>query len=133
MKALTILTQDFRQDVESALNLRCHTVGALYTARGKINTEDLACLLERIIILAHPVYGHSPKLADMAQQLRHTESHQNNVEELARYLDENDLLHLEGYAAFRMADYRHKLDMMMYCLIKKLSATSDILDWRGDF
>ena len=120
MKALTILTQDFRQDIENSLNIRCYAKGSIYAAYGKIDIEALATLLERVIILAHPVYGHSPKLADMASQLHYTEIHQNNVAELNRYLDENNLLHLEGYATFRMAEYRHKLDMMMYCLIKKL-------------
>ena len=124
MKALTILTQDFRQDLESVFNLHCYTVGTLYMARGKFETEALTCLLERIIILKHPVYGHSSKLTDMAFELRQTEIHQANVLELTRYLMENDLLHLEGYTTFRMTDYRNKLDMMMYYLIKKLKLFS---------
>ena len=126
MKTLTILTQNFRQDLEKDFNLRCYTEGTLHIACGKIDTDTLATLLERIVIFAHPVYGHSPKLADMALELRHTEMHQANMTELARYLEENNLLHLEGYATFRMADYRHKLDMMMYCLIKKLKLSDSL-------
>jgi len=126
MKTLTILTQNCQKELE-ALNLRCDSFDGLYSARGMVDADALACLLERIIILKHPVYGHSPKLADMALELRHTEIHQANVAELTLYLEENDLLHLEGYAAFRMPEYRHKLDMMMYCLIKKLKLTDNLV------
>ena len=129
MKSMTILTQDYRQDLEN-LNLPCRAIGSLYGAkcsRDHLDTDGLMCLLERIIILGHPVYGHSPKLADMAIELRHTEIHQANVAELTRYFKEQDTLHLEGYAAFRMANYRHKLDMIVYCLIKKLKLADSML------
>lgn len=126
MKALTILTQDFRQDLEDALDLKCYAAGPLYAARGIVCPEALASLLERVIIHGHPVYGHSPKLADIAASLKHTEIHQANVIELSRYLGENDLLHLEGYAAFRMSDYRNRLDMLMYCVIKKLKLADSL-------
>ena len=127
MKALTIVTQDFRQALENALNLKCHASGTLYEAHGVVSTEALACLLERIVVLSHPVYGNSPKLADMALDLHHTEIHKSNVTELDRYIEDNDLLHLEGYTAFRMSNYRHKLDVMMYCLIKKLKLADSLL------
>ena len=120
MKTLTILTQDYRFDLETALNLQCSAAGTLHMAQGNAEIDALVCLLERIVILRHPVYGHSPKLIDIAQGLHHESMHEANAAELARYLGENDILHLEGYAAFRMADYRHKLDMLMYCAIKKL-------------
>ena len=127
MKTLTILTVNFRKDLENTLNLRCYPVGGLYVAIGSACTDTLATLLERIVILSHPVYGHSPKLIDMAANLRQQEIHKTNVTELMDFLKENDRLHLEGYVAFRMAEYRSKLDMMMYCLIKKLKLTDSLL------
>lgn len=120
MNNITILTQDFRHDLENTLNLRCRTTGVLHIAHGSACTEALTVLLERIVILKHPVYGHSPKLVDIAQGLHQKKIHQTNIAELTSYLMENDVLHLEGYAAFRMSDYKHKLDIMMYSAIKKL-------------
>ena len=124
MKALTILTEDFKHELESLntnLNLQhCHKK-SLFIAKGTFDPVALVCLLEHIVILTHPVYGHSPKLVDMALELRTTEVHKANIEELISYLKENNVIHLEGYATFRMADYRNKLDIMMYCLIKKMN------------
>ena len=127
MKILTILTQDYKDDLEVLLNEQCTANGTLYMAQGYVEVEPLAKLLERIVILEHPVYGHSPKLVEIAQSLHHETMHKINVAELTRYLDENDTLHLEGYTAFLMADYRHKLDMLMYCAIKKLKLADVLL------
>ena len=129
MKTLTILTQNFRRELKD-IGLHCRKVDeGLYLAkcpRDNFDIEVFTELLERIVIINHPVYGNSPKLADMASELRATEIHQLNTAELARYLMANDRLHLEGYATFRMADYLHRLDVMMYCLIKKLNLTDSI-------
>jgi len=94
--------------------------------RQKFDIEAFVTLLERIVISDHPVYGNSPKLADMALELKATEIHQLNMAELAAYLVTNNILHLEGYATFRMADYRHRLDVMMYCVIKKMKLTGNL-------
>ena len=135
MSVLTILTQKHKQALKDILpempELHCDISKAgLYEMRCPrecLDIDVVAVLLEHIVILEHPVYGHSPKLADMAFELRNTEIHHANVAELVQYIEEHDVLHLEGYAAFRMSDYRHKLDMMMYCLIKKLKLTDSLL------
>ena len=132
MKTLTILTQDYRKDLETALNVRCSAKGTLYAANNvsissKNSFNALACLLERITILQHPVYGHSPKLIEIAQSLHHDTMHEANVNELIHYYGENNILHLEGYTIFRMANYKHRLDMLMYCAIKKLKLTDALL------
>jgi len=129
MSILTILTERHKQALE-AFNLHCDaTIGGLYETncpKDKIDIDGITALLERIVILGHPVYGHSHKLADMAFDLCRTGIHQVNVAELTCYLEEYNLLHLEGYAAFRMSDYRNKLDVMMYCLIKKLKLADSL-------
>lgn len=155
MKTLTIQTQNFRHELENTLNLRCTNASGLYYAACTIfsdpdpdpdsdqkqnqsqnqnyekscksNVETLTCLLERIVILKHPVYSYSSKLVNMAHGMGHTEMHLTNLAELNHFIEENNLLHLEGYTTFRMADYRHKLDMMMYCAIKKMKLTDVLL------
>ena len=130
MNILTILTQCHMQALEDIISDSCVAIGELYTIqclKDSLDIDALTALLERIIILAHPVYGHSQKLADMAFELRNTEIHQANKVELARYIEAHDILHLEGYTTFRMSNYHHKLDMMMYCLIKKMKLTDSLL------
>ena len=110
------LLQSFAGDVffcgPSFCEVRCE--------RAAVDAGALAKLLEDIALLRHPIYGPSPKMTDMARALRQTDIHENNVQALSRYLHEHDTLHLEGYAAFRMPEYHEKLDMMSYCVIKKL-------------
>jgi len=130
MKTLTILTQNFRKELKN-FGLHCSIADAnLYLAKYPRDKFDIECftnLLERIVILQHPVYSQSPKLADIALELRATEIHQLNTAELANYLASNTTLHLEGYTTFRMADYRHRLDVVMYCIIKKLNLAESLL------
>ena len=126
MSYIKILTQGYYEDLRK-LNINCQTcAGGLHIARcrlSNLNIDALAALLERIVILQHPVYGHSPKLADMALELRELQ----NIKNLENFLQENNSLHLEGYATFRMHEYRSKLDITMYCLIKKLKLTDSLL------
>ena len=129
MNILTILTQSHIQDLEELFLDSCAAAGGLYTIqcpKDSLDIDALAALLERIIIIEHPVYGYSAKLTNMAFRLRNAEIHQANVAELARYIEEHDVLHLEGYTAFRMSDYLYKLDIMMYCLIKKMKLTDSL-------
>ena len=130
MSIITILTQGYKKNLEDIKLHCCAGEDSFFKAqclRKEIDIDALASLLERRVILGHPLYRDSPKLADMALELRGTAVHKANSSELAQYIEENDLLYLEGYAIFRMSDYRHKLDMMMYCLIKKLKLTDSLL------
>jgi len=135
MKNLTIITLSHRQTLTETISnlLKDDTRGEshgkfykVYCSYDNLDTNVLTYLLERIVILDHPVYGKSSKLTDMALELKFTDAHRSNVFQLERYLEENDLLHLEGYTIFRMADYRNKLDIMMYCIIKKLKLTDSL-------
>lgn len=136
IKNLTILTLSHRKALIEIISdlLKDDTCGELHGKLFKVDcsydcldADVLTCLLERIVILDHPVYGNSSKLTSMALNLKFTDIHRSNVTQLKGYLEENDLLHLEGYTVFRMADYRHKLDMMMYCIIKKLKLPHKLL------
>ena len=131
MKNLTILTQGYKDTLEEfILQKGILKSGGLYELvcpKNNLDTDSLAYLLEYIVIQEHPVYRHSPKLTDIALDLPHTKLHKANRLVLKRYLEENDLLHLEGYAAFRMTEYRNHLDIIMYGFIKKLKLTDSLL------
>jgi hypothetical protein len=74
--------------------------------------------MEDIAIKQNPAYKNSAKLSDMAADLQVL--HEANILALRQYLRENKALHIEGYETFRMFDYKYKLDIMMYLLIKKM-------------
>jgi len=89
--------------------------------------ELLMTFLEEIALSANPIYCHSPKLMELARNLRYTDLHRVHDREkrqLKTFLKYNKVLHLEGYATFRMEEYRNKLDMITYGLIKKLNLYS---------
>ena len=77
-------------------------------------------LLTDIIVQENPIFQYSPKLQDMAHDLRKTPLYDTGLKGLKRFIKHNRALHLEGYMNFRMSDYREKLDLMSYTLIKKL-------------
>ena len=136
MKTLTLCTHEYRQALEGYLSAlvgkdaldgftKASTAKepipfAAQCAHDAMDVDALAQLLEHIAILRHPVYRHSPKLTDIALELRHTKIHETNVKQLTQYLHENDKLHLEGYTTFRMADFSHELDMRLYSIIKRM-------------
>jgi len=98
-----------------------HTVYCQYNNAQAAFAKGLMTLLAEIAVQENPIYQHSPKLQDMAYDLRKTPLYAAELRGLIRFLKHNRTLHLEGYVAFRMADYREKLDMMSYSLIKKLN------------
>jgi len=85
--------------------------------------EELMALLIDIALQENPIYRYAPKLRDMAADLERTQLYKNLQRDLNRFLKHSRTLHLEGYIAFRMTEYREKLDMMSYSLIKKMKLT----------
>ena len=137
MRQLTIYTHRYNQLLElftsatrpdSRLTVRRakkHSGKAIYTRCYSNPTEPdfieaLTALLIDIALQENPVYQHSPKMREMAGDLRGTQVYANLRRGLIRFVKNNRTLHLEGYVAFRMKEYREKLDMMSYSLIKKM-------------
>lgn len=138
MKTLRIYTRAYAEILKTFLNARGdgasfkvqeerQSQSELYAVRcayeGEFPAEALTALLEEIAVLENPVYRHSAKLKTLALDLCHTDIHALNVRRLTAYLKENRVLQVEGYVTFRMAEYREKLDLMMYSLIKRLRLT----------
>jgi len=86
-------------------------------------TQALILLLYDIAAYENPIYRHSPKLRDLAEGLQDTPLHKCNIAQLNAFLRSNKVLHIDGYAAFRMEAYRTNLDMMLYRIIKKMNST----------
>jgi len=82
--------------------------------------ERLLILLIDIAMQENPIYKQSSKLQEMAGDLRGTRLYASLRRNLIRFVKHNRVLHLEGYMTFRMTEYREKLDMMSYSLIKKM-------------
>lgn len=67
----------------------------------------------------NPVYRHSPKLRGMAKNLRNV-LYEQEIQKLSEFLLHSKEINLEGYVMFRMTEFKEKLDMMIYSLVKKL-------------
>ena len=136
MKQLTIYTRRYSQMLEDfaarakddglleASRNRCDggmlTVCCQYNHVKPFFVKELMNLLTDIIVQENPIFQYSPKLQDMAHDLRKTPLYDTALKSLMRFLKHNRALHLEGYVTFRMTAYREKLDIMSYTLIKKL-------------
>jgi len=137
MKQLTLLTNRYKQLLENFINHVSADGGLTMRKIGKHNNEiffancivsptevsfieGLITLLVDVALQENPVYQHSPKLRDMAGDLRGTQLYANLRRGLIRFMKQSPSIHLEGYVAFRMKEYREKLDMMSYSLIKKM-------------
>jgi len=134
MKQLTIYTNRYSQLLEEFTASAASNVlivrragwlnGGLFAINCAYNpaafARGLMTLLADIALQKNPIYQNSQKLRDMAGDLRGTDLYTTALGELSRFLKHNRILNLEGYVTFRMSEYREKLDMMSYSLIKKM-------------
>lgn len=130
MKQLTIFTRNYCHLLEKFAHEKCtyktclrggmFSVSIRFIITDSPVIEALLTLLTDIALQENPIFKHSPKLQDMAGDLRNTQVFSNLKRSLLRFIKHNNSLHLEGYVAFRMAEYREKLDIMSYSLIKKM-------------
>ena len=137
MKLLTICTHNYSQMLEcfvaravadSTLTIRrrqwAHSklVSAVcaYNPTSPVVAQKLTNLLVDIALQENPVYKQSAKLREMAADLRVTPIYDALCRDVTHFIKHSRVLHLEGYVTFRMSEYREKLDIMSYSLIKKL-------------
>ena len=87
--------------------------------------ELLLPLLLDIAEGENPVYGQSAKLREMARDLRKTQIYGKELRRLKHFISGNKGLHIEGYVTFRMGEFREKLDMLIYSLVKKIKFSNE--------
>jgi len=83
--------------------------------------RSLMHVLHKIALAQNPVYRHSHKLRDMADGILNTDTHAHALTQLKTFLKSNNAINLEGYVTFRMENYRAKLYMMLYSIVKKIN------------
>jgi hypothetical protein len=135
MKRLTLYTEMHTDKLQSFINKapviihsrgykgRLFYIRFTYDPQEPYFTDAFICFLEDIVLFENPIYRHSPKLRDAAKNMHRSPVHTQAGECLRRYLRHNKTLHVEGYTAFRMEEYKYRLDMLMYGLIKKYRIT----------
>jgi len=84
-------------------------------------TQELIHMLYHIVTNENPVYKYSPKLKDLSTSLHNTPQYENDVEQLKSFLHSSKELNIDGYVTFRMDEYKEKLDMMLYKIVKKIN------------
>jgi len=134
MKQLNICTSKYENELRD-FAAKAAAAGTIAIKRSKTNELfELECvcmnykalpgaltgLLMDIAEAENAVYRHSPKLREMARDVRNSPIHEREVGRMRAFLAENKALNLEGYATFRLGEYRDKLDMMIYTLVKKI-------------
>ncbi|MCL1883371.1 MAG: putative sporulation protein YtxC [Defluviitaleaceae bacterium] len=68
----------------------------------------------------NPIYKHSARLRGMAGELRESPIFGRELNQLREFFTNSRELNIEGYVTFRMCEFREKLDMMIYSLVKKI-------------
>ena len=89
-------------------------------ARRETFHEMLLKLLMDIAENENPVYKHSENLRKMARDLRSSPTFERELLLLGEFTAATRQLNLEGYVTFRMCEFREKLDLMIYSLVKKI-------------
>ncbi|MCL2528032.1 MAG: hypothetical protein FWE42_06370 [Defluviitaleaceae bacterium] len=132
MKQVKIYTHRYKSLLEEFVNSIClpdetvtiHKKSGLFFVYQDfyqpIVMEKLMSLLIEIALQENPLYQQSPKLREMAGELHGMPLYMSMQKSLNRFIKASRTLHLEGYVTFRMAEYREKLDIMSYSLIKKM-------------
>jgi len=136
MTQLTIFTHRYNQQLEGfighatqagALNIRkmgrknnIFFANCLVKHTTPVLVDAMLALLIDIALYENPIYRRSEKLRKLAGDLYGTPLYTKLHKDLKQFINHNKNLHLEGYMAFRMTEYREKLDMMSYSLIKKM-------------
>lgn len=92
----------------------------LTVARRDVFCEALLGLLMDLAENDNAVYRYSAKLRVMAGALRAGPVFARELRRLREFVRDSKLLFMEGYVTFRMAEFREKLDMMIYSLVKKI-------------
>ena len=82
--------------------------------------EALLAMLLDITEMENPVYRQSNKLRSMAHGLRRTPLAARELQRLREFVAENSSLHIDGYITFRLSEFREKLDILIYSLVKKI-------------
>ena len=82
--------------------------------------EILLGLLMDISVSENPIYKHSAKLRIAAEGLNNTPIFTRELRRLKEFLSESRELNIDGYVIFRMNEFKEKLDMMVYSLVKKI-------------
>ena len=142
MKQLNIHTTKYENELRN-FAAKAVEAGTISIKHSKLNEKrrlfELTCmclnykalpgalteLLMDIAEAENAVYRHSSKLRAMAQEVRKTPIYTSEVKRMRTFLAENKALHLEGYVTFRMEEYREKLDMMIYTLVKKIKFSKE--------
>ena len=136
MKRLTIYTVDFEvalREFADGLEIvnvewgrwadRKRIFGVCISWENAVNAqvvERLTIFLQELAALQNPIYKHLPKMREIAKNLRTTPAHGHEVQRLRNFLKGNRKLNIEGYILFRMSEYRHKLDILSYQVMRKM-------------
>lgn len=81
--------------------------------------RSLCILLEEIILYKNPITRGYKSINSNVRKLIFSPHKENIYNELTSFLEESDVINLEGYTDFRMDDYAHLVNLILYAVVKK--------------
>ena len=84
------------------------------------DTGLLVDFLHQLLMGQNPLYNRSPKLRQMAKDTVFRQCREGDADKLARYLEENAALHVEGYIQFRLYEESCALNLLLYSLARRI-------------
>lgn len=81
--------------------------------------KSLSYLLEEVILFKNPVTRGYSSLCDSIKKLVFLPCRNDIYKVLSEFLEEHDSINIEGYTNFRMDEYTHLVNIVLYAIVKK--------------
>jgi len=80
--------------------------------------DSIVCLFESIMLEQNQIAKTHARLRDVLSSIVFAPVRKDISRIVKRYISEHDHINLEGFVAFRLGEYAHKVDLVLYAAIK---------------
>jgi len=80
--------------------------------------DAMVCLFESIMLEQNQIAKTHERLRDVLSSIVFMPAREEIARIVKRYISEHDHINLEGFVAFRLNEYAHKVDLVLYAAIK---------------
>ena len=80
--------------------------------------ETIVCLFETIMLEQNQIAKTHERLRDVLSNIVFTPVKKEISRIVRKYIAEHDHINLEGFVTFRLNEYAHKVDLVLYAAIK---------------
>ena len=80
--------------------------------------DSIVCLFESIMLEQNQIAKTHERLRDVLSSIVFAPVRKEISRIVKRYISEHDHINLEGFVRFRLGEYTHKVDLVLYAAIK---------------